>query len=234
LSCIILWFSCGSLLIEAVTLKDSATSKEYYFNRNESNKIALTFDDGPHPRQTPIILNILEKYGIKATFFVVGINAKNYPDTLKHVAKKGHEIGNHTFSHKYVKGKDADTISEDLELCNKTIYEICGKTPTLFRAPGGLMDEISVSNEQAFKPYNIIYWSIDTMDWDHHSPESIAEMVLSTVRSGDIILMHDYIGHNSPTAEALELIIPKLLERGYVFVTVSELINENNKSVRTP
>ena len=105
---------------------------------------------------------------------------------------------------------------------------MCGITPSLFRAPGGLMDDISVSNWQAFEQYSIIYWSIDTLDWDHRAPTEIAQKVLSTVQSGDIILMHDYIGYNSPTAEALELIIPELLERGYKFVTVSELINEKN------
>ena len=204
------------------------TSKEYYFCKNNENKIALTFDDGPHPKQTYKILNILEKYGIKATFFVVGINAKNYPEPLKAVAKSGHEIGNHTFSHRYVKGKDPDRISEELESCNEIIQSICGVKPTLFRAPGGLMDEISVSNSQAFEQYDIIYWSIDTLDWDHHQPEEIASKVLSTIKSGDIVLMHDYIGYNSPTAEALELIIPELLNRGYKFVTVSELIDKKN------
>ena len=218
------WASFGALFVSAT----SSLSKEYYFSRNDENKIALTFDDGPHPKQTYQILKILEKYDIKATFFVVGINAQNYPDALKAVAKGGHEIGNHTFSHRYVKGKDAKKIKDELQKCDRAIYDICGATPTLFRAPGGLMDEISVSNEQAFEHYDIIYWSIDTLDWDHRPPSEIADKVLSTIKSGDIVLMHDYIGHNSPTADALELIIPELLSRGYKFVTVSELINDKN------
>lgn len=199
-------------------------SKEYYFKRNGQNKIALTFDDGPHPKQTYKILDILDKYGIKATFFVVGVNAKNYPEPLKAVAERGHEIGNHTFSHRYVKGKDAKAVTEDLDRCRDTIYGICGVTPTVFRAPGGLMDDISVGNAEIFDDYDIIYWSIDTLDWDHRSPEEIEHRVLDNIKSGDIILMHDYIGHNAPTAEALERILPKLIERGFNFVTVSELI----------
>ena len=203
-------------------------SNEYYFKRNDKNNIALTFDDGPHPKQTYKILDILDKYEIKATFFVVGVNACNYPEPLKSIADRGHEIGNHTFSHKYVKGKDANTIADDLELCKSTIYDICGETTVVFRAPGGLMDEISVSNAEVFEGYNIIYWSIDTMDWAHRSPQEIANHVLSNIKSGDIILMHDYIGQNSPTAEALELIIPQLLDRDFHFVTVSDLINQSN------
>lgn len=202
-------------------------SNEFYFKRNDQNSIALTFDDGPHPKQTYKILEILEKYDIKATFFVVGINAKNYPEPLKLIAQKGHEIGNHTYSHRYVKGKDADVIAKDLELCKNTIYDICGATTVVFRAPGGLMDEISVSNSEVFEDYNIIYWSIDTKDWDHRTPNEISNYVLSNIKSGDIILMHDYIGYNTPTPEALEIIIPELLNRGFNFVTVSELINQS-------
>lgn len=201
-----------------------SSSNEYYFKRNDQNKIALTFDDGPHPKQTYKILDILEKYDIKATFFVVGVNAENYPEPLKEIVKRGHEIGNHTYSHKYVKGKDAKTVSADLDRCRDVIFSICGVKPTVFRAPGGLMDEISVGNSQVFSEYDIIYWSIDTMDWAHHSPEEIETQVLGNIKSGDIILMHDYIGYNSPTADALELIIPKLIEKGFSFVTVSELI----------
>ena len=203
-------------------------SNEYYFKRNDQNNIALTFDDGPHPKQTYRILDILEKYDIKATFFVVGINAQNYPEPLRAVAERGHEIGNHTFSHRYVKGKDAKAVSEDLDKCKDTIYNICGVTPTVFRAPGGLMDEISVSNADVFIDYDIIYWSIDTLDWAHKSPEEIEKRVLDNIKSGDIILMHDYIGYNTPTADALERIIPRLIERGFNFVTVSELIKAPN------
>ena len=225
LSFTLIYLFCGRIFIKSLALDEDCVSKEYYFNRNKENMIALTFDDGPHPRQTYEILNILKKYDIKATFFVIGVNVKNYPNVLKAVAESGHEIGNHTFSHKYVKGENGEKIINDLTQCNKMIYEACGIMPTLFRAPGGLMDDISVSNRQVFAQYKIIYWSIDTKDWDHHSPTQIAQNVLTTIKSGDIILMHDYIGYNSPTAEALELIIPKLLERGYKFVTVSELIS---------
>lgn len=203
----------------------SKTARRYYFKRNDKNQIALTFDDGPHPRYTYKILNILKKYNIKATFFIIGVNAKNYPDALKAIADSGHEIGNHTFTHQYVKGKTRAQIVKDIKDCQETIYSICGKNTVLFRAPGGLIDEISVVSEDAFSGYDIIYWSIDTMDWAHHSAQEIANNVINNIQSGDIILMHDYIGRNSPTPEALEMIIPILLERGYEFVTVSELIN---------
>ena len=205
----------------------SGNTKEYYSKRNSQNKIALTFDDGPHPRYTPKILDILDRYNVKATFFIIGIIARNYPDTLKMVAERGHQIGNHTFTHEYVKGKSIENINIDLKSCENEIYKICGEKTVVFRPPGGLIDHISVSQSDVFDGYDIIYWSIDTLDWAHKSPEEIAEKVLGNVKSGDIILMHDYIGKNSPTPEALEIILPKLIERGFEFVTVSELIALN-------
>lgn len=199
---------------------------EYYFNRNTDNKISLTFDDGPHPLYTPKILDILDKYNIKATFFIIGENAGYYQDTLREIAKRGHEIGNHTFSHTVIKNKSASDIINEIEECRSAIYEICGENTVLFRPPGGIMADLDPQDAEMFDSYEIILWSIDTMDWAHHSPEEISEYVLNGTKSGDIILMHDYIGIDSPTPKALEIIIPELLERGYEFVTVSELISE--------
>ena len=203
---------------------NNANGEEYYFKRNENNQIALTFDDGPHPKYTYEILDVLERYNIKATFFVIGVNAQNYKDALRAISSRGHEIGNHTFSHKCIKDKSAQEISDDIRRCKNIIYSICEKNTVVFRPPGGLMPQLSVSDEDLFRGYNIIHWSIDTEDWAHRSPEKIAGYVLENIKCGDIILMHDYIGKNSPTPQALELMIPELLERGFEFVTVSELI----------
>ena len=218
--CILISVSLIFLFQFGIFAEGSRQKNEFYFNRNEENMIALTFDDGPHPRYTYEILNILKKYGIKATFFIIGINASNYPETLKAVANEGHEIGNHTFTHQCIKGRSNDQVESDVNRCNDEIYNICGITPLIFRPPGGIMSE----SEGVFTDYKIIYWSIDTLDWAHRSADDIYEYVINNVKSGDIILMHDYIGYNSPTPSALELIIPNLLERGFKFVTVSELL----------
>lgn len=198
---------------------------EYYFKRNKYNKIALTFDDGPHPIYTEKILEILKKFDIKATFFIVGENAGYYKDTLIKISQSGHELGNHTFSHTIIKDKNALDIISEVEDCRNAIYEICGENTVLFRPPGGIMADINAEDAELFENYDIIMWSIDTMDWAHHSPEQIAQYVINATKAGDIILMHDYIGQDSPTPKALEIIIPRLMEKGYEFVTVSELIS---------
>ena len=210
------------LAIEA----NGTTSKDadiYHKNENDYMKISLTFDDGPHPRYTPRILEILEEYGIKATFFVVGVNAENYPDTIEKVIKAGHEIGNHTYSHPHVSSLNSITLRREVEGCESSIYGLTDYKTKLFRPPEGLIDA-DVRTVLRDLDYKVILWDLDTRDWAHTPADDIANYVTDNIAAGDIILMHDYIGHNSPTPDALRLFIPKLLEKGYKFVVVSELI----------
>ena len=214
------------LLFELFSLYVSGASyNEYYYKRNSDNKIALTFDDGPHPVYTKKILDVLSKYDIKATFFIVGENARYYKNTLLDIVKHGHELGNHTFSHTISREGTIIDLTKELEECRNTIYEICGENTVLFRPPGGIITEMTANDAEIYESYDVILWSVDTNDWKHLSPEQIADCVLENVRSGDIILMHDFIGKDSPTPEALEIIIPKLIDKGYKFVTVGELIS---------
>lgn len=212
-----------NLLILPISAKHQGLN-EFYYKRNPGKNIALTFDDGPHPIYTPKILKILSKYNIKATFFIIGENVKYYGEVLNDIVKDGHELGNHTFSHKNIKNKNTEDILDEIKKCNDAIYQACGVKTLLFRPPGGIMADVCIANIDILSDYNIIYWSIDTHDWAHESPEKISNNVLKAIKSGDIILMHDFIGRNSPTPAALELMIPKLQEKGYNFVTVSELI----------
>ena len=195
----------------------------YYKKENSYMKIALTFDDGPHPRYTREILDILDAYNIKATFFVVGINAKNYPDPLIDIIKRGHEIGNHTYSHPHVSCLNTYTLTDEVEKCESMIYGLTDYKTKLFRPPEGFIDA-DVRTVLRSLDYKVIMWDIDTRDWAHESPEKIAENVISNITSGDIILMHDYVGLNSPTVDAIKIFIPELIEKGYKFVVVSELI----------
>jgi peptidoglycan/xylan/chitin deacetylase (PgdA/CDA1 family) len=204
-------------------LPDDKDVDIYRKNENEYMKIALTFDDGPHPRYTDEILEILDEYGIKATFFVIGINARYYPETLESVIAKGHEIGNHTYSHPHVSEINSESIRLEIESCEEMIHSLSDYRTKLFRPPEGMVDG-DVKSVLKKLDYKVILWDIDTRDWAHTSPEDICENVVNKVNSGDIILMHDYIGYNSPTPAALRLFIPKLLEKGYRFVVVSELI----------
>lgn len=213
-----------------VGAEDTSTKDADIFRKkeNSSMKIALTFDDGPHPHQTPAILDLLDKYGIKATFFTVGINATYYPDTLELISKRGHEIGNHTFTHPQVSSLDHQKLKSEVEKCESTIYEITDRKTKLFRPPEGMIDS-DVKKVLGNLDYKVILWDIDTRDWAHTPPEKIAEHVVDNISSGDIILMHDYISYNSPTVKALDIFIPILLEKGYSFVVVSELIGIDEK-----
>ena len=189
-------------------------------------KIALTFDDGPHPVYTPEILDILKETGVKATFFVVGKNAVLYPDILRQTVKEGHEIGDHTFSHLQANKTPSNLIAGDIQKNREFILEICEYDVGIFRPPGGAVntDVIEFANKMNYK---VVLWNVDTKDWTNTSTDKICENVLKNVKSGSIILFHDYIFKNSPTPDALKFLIPKLRKMGYSFVTVSELLTEN-------
>lgn len=215
---------CFLINISGVSHSYISDTEVHRKHKNNCMKIALTFDDGPHPGYTPRILEILDEYGIKATFFTVGINAHYYPDTLRMVAERGHEIGNHTYSHPRVSCMAQSKLKQEIELCEETIYEITDCRTKLFRPPEGMIDSETLSVLQDLD-YRVILWDIDTRDWAHTPPREIAEKVINKVSSGDIILMHDYIGVNSPTCEAMRIFIPVLIQKGYKFVVVSELID---------
>ncbi len=186
--------------------------------------IALTFDDGPHRKYTDEILDILKQYEIKATFFVIGKNAETYPDKLKRISDEGHEIGNHTYSHITAEKTGKSNFKSELEKTHGIIKRITGKEPVLFRPPTGYCNTLAVKSATEMD-YKIIMWTVDTKDWAHSSKESIEKTVRSHVCGGSIILFHDYITAPSPTPNALSKIIPELLEEGYRFVTVSELLS---------
>lgn len=221
--------SCICVLLAVVLILPQKSGAFYdgdvFFScyKNESKKIALTFDDGPHPKYTPEILAVLDEYGIKATFFVVGQNVGYYPDLVKAEVDAGHEVGNHTFSHANLRKERYDAVCSEINKTERLIYENTDFRSRLLRPPEGVYSQ-AVCDAAADFDYTIVLWSIDTKDWAHNPASKIAEQILSDVRSGDIILFHDFIGKNSPTVEALRLVIPELLEQGYKFVTVSELL----------
>ena len=195
----------------------------YSSNINAGKKIALTFDDGPHPRYTPEILGILDEYSIKATFFVIGINVKNYPNQFKMVLENGHEVGNHTYSHKVLKNIPSNEVEKEITDTENQISELTEYKISLLRPPCGLYDEAlkKIAEEKQSK---IVLWAIDTLDWAHTSTDKMVKNVVKNVKDGDIILFHDYVSGEYNTPEALRVIIPILLEKGYEFVTVSELL----------
>ena len=186
-------------------------------------RIALTFDDGPHPYQTDKILALLEKYNIKATFFVVGENVSYYADVLRREVAAGHEIGNHTYHHTVLAGCTEDTIHEELYTTAAIIEEVTGQKPTLFRPPEGNVECIEKADAEG---YTVVLWSVDTRDWAKTPAREIVENVKMHVKNGSILLFHDYVSKDAHTYEALETLLPALIDMGYEFVTVSELLGE--------
>lgn len=177
--------------------------------------IALTFDDGPN-YNTSKIIDVLNKYDIKATFFVLGSRAINNKDILKKMADSGMEIGNHTYNHLLLTKYDENKIRSEIEDTSEVIYSATKKKPKLLRPSYG-----SVNNKiKKVANMPIIIWDIDTLDWKYHNSKRITSRVVNKVRDGDIILMHDIY---SASLNALSNIIPILQDNGYEFVTIDEL-----------
>lgn len=190
----------------------------------EEKIIALTFDDGPHPKETHQILDVLDKYKVKGTFFVVGKHANWYSAPLIRAAKEGHEIGNHTFSHPDISNLSSEDIKREIKECEDTLVKLTGKKPALFRPPYGSYSEKKLGEIAKECGYKIILWTtIDAKDWKNPPSSQISHIIINKAQNGDIILLHDYGTEN--TVKALDTIIPEMMKKGYKFVTVSELIN---------
>jgi len=202
-----------------------------------SKVIALTFDDGPNTSGTDPtnrILNVLEQYNVKATFFVQAIAIKEwFPNSgsaaVKRAADLGCEIGTHTYSHCDLNKASAETISSEITKSCQIIEEASGQKVQLFRPPyGNAKDSVK---SQVDMP--IILWDVDTQDWKSKDADAIVKVTMDNIRGGSIVLMHDIYGS---TADAVEILVPKLLDEGYTLVTVSELFElygrslENHKS----
>lgn len=178
--------------------------------------IAFTFDDGPYYSVDMRILDTLQAYGGRATFFIVGSRVNDYKDTLKRIQDSGSEIGNHTFNHKNLETIAPEEVASQIEMTNDAVEAVTGFRPRLVRVPYGAFK----GQVPGLVSYPMIQWDIDTQDWSSKDKDAIAASVLSQAKDGSIVLMHDLY---SSTAEAFETLIPQLAAQGYQFVTVSEM-----------
>ena len=178
--------------------------------------VALTFDDGPFAPVGNQIMDCLAQYGGKATFYVVGDRCPSYRAEMQRMAAEGHEIGNHTYEHKYLHKLSAAEIQYQISKGSQIIQEVSGVAPTTVRLPGGNKNATVLANVNG----PIIMWSIDTLDWKTRNTQSTVDKVLGNVKDGDVVLMHELY---KQTGDAAVQIIPKLVERGYQLVTVSEM-----------
>lgn len=199
---------------EAVS--SSAFSHSDMENR-EKGKIALTFDDGPHPHYTEQLLDGLKERGVHATFFVTGEHAELHPEVIKRMQEEGHLIGNHTYSHLQLCNDNREEFKNQLVRTNEIIEEITGEEVQYVRPPYGTWDK-SFETELNMFP---VLWTIDPLDWCSTNAEGIKEKVVSKAKENGIILMHDY--YPSTITAALE-VVDELQEQGYEFVTVEEIL----------
>ena len=179
--------------------------------------IALTFDDGPYPKVTGHILDVLEKNGVCATFFVLGSRIEGHEDMLTRMDELGCEIGNHSFSHADLPRLSKADCQRELSDTDAEIRRVTGHEASVVRPPYGYYNKTVMS--AAGRP--LILWTVDTNDWRGKAPGEIADYVIQQAKEGSVILMHD---QQTQTADAMEMIIPTLIEEGFRFVTVSELI----------
>ena len=196
--------------------------------QTDEKVVALTFDDGPHPEYTNQVLDLLEQYGAKGTFFVVGQLADESPQVVLRMYEDGHEIANHTYTHPFT--KSVPKIMKEIKQTNDTIYSITGNSPNLFRPVEGQYTDALV-NEVIKEGFKIVMWSWhqDTEDWKDPGVNNIVTKVLEGTEEGDVILFHDGGGNRQQTVKALEKILPELKNRGYKFITISEMIKMQNE-----
>lgn len=188
----------------------------------EKKVIALTFDDGPWPNTTAKVLDILKKNRIKSTFFVVGQNVKNYPDLTKQIVADGHIIANHTWHHWYHQ-MNAQAAAYEVANTTDIIYQTTGVRTSLFRPPGGIMNN-GVAAYAKNNKYAVIMWSADSMDYSRPAVPRLMNNIFREAKPGGIVLMHDGGGDRSNTVKALPEIINRFRKQGYEFVTVPELL----------
>lgn len=209
----------------------TATPKPRHISYNSvegtGKVIAMTFDDGPHPKLTPKLLDMLKERGIKATFFVVGQNAEEYPDIMRRIVAEGHEVGNHSWSHPALTRLGSEGVRSQIERTNAAIEKATGKPPTLIRPPYGAttarLDKVFADTFGL----TVVIWSVDPLDWKYRNSARVTQKILEGASPGGIILAHDI---HATTVAAMPATLDALKERGYKFATVSELIEMEDQA----
>lgn len=183
--------------------------------------IAITFDDGPQPQNTPRLLDMLRARNIKATFYMVGSNVELYPQVVRRVVAEGHEIGNHSYSHRLLSKLSDSEVRSELTRTRDAIVRAAGVSPRSLRPPYGGMLQRQREWVNAEFGYPIILWSVDPLDWKRPGPAAVSSRILAGTTSGSIILAHDL---HAQTVDAMPATLDGLLRRGFKFVTVSQLL----------
>ncbi len=207
--------------------------KTFWKSQKSDMAISITFDDGPNEPYTSQILNILDTFNIKATFFVIGENVELYPDIVRKIANNEHEIGNHSYNHEVLPLKSPAFTKNQIRKTSDLIEKVAGVRPELFRAPHGWRNPWvnRIAKEEGCTP---VAWTLGVWDTDHPGVETIINRTLGKIQSGCVLLLHDGRGteqnpDSSQLVEALPIIIQKCKEKGYRFLKLSEMIKGSSK-----
>ncbi|MDO4343628.1 MAG: polysaccharide deacetylase family protein [Eubacteriales bacterium] len=205
--------------VQTVQTADEAAVQNGAGYGSVPRRIALTFDDGPHPIYTETLLEGLKERGVKATFFVVGENIPGHEELISRMAAEGHVIGNHTYDHADISRMSSEKACEELEKTSRLVEEITGNGTAYVRPPFGNWDD----SLDGMVTMLAVKWTIDPLDWTTANTAQIVERVVSKASENDIILLHDYY---ASSVEAALQIVDILKQRGFEFVTVEELLLE--------
>lgn len=183
--------------------------------------VAMTFDDGPHPQNTPRLLDILRARNIKATFYVIGRSVENYPQIVRRIVAEGHEIGNHTYTHRNLTKLSDSEVLRELTRTKDAIVAASGVQPRTMRPPYGALLQRQRSMIHSDFGYPTVLWSVDPRDWQRPGVSVVTSRILTNAHNGAIILAHDL---HSPSVDAMPATLDGLLRKGFNFVTVSQMI----------
>jgi len=209
---------CGLIWLPPADVPASSDLKlEVPGQSGEKKLVALTFDDGPHPEFTGPLLDGLRERGVKATFFLVGTQIQYAPELVSRMVREGHQIGVHTYSHVSVVGLEREEFRLQVEGTRRLIYSLLGERELWLRPPYGMLDE----NARQWADGPVVLWSVDPEDWKDDKTERIKNHITANAGDGDIILMHDIY---PSSVEAALGAVDVLKNRGFVFVTVAELL----------
>jgi polysaccharide deacetylase family sporulation protein PdaB len=222
--CLLIAILAGTIAVTSAVgaVQTAASQREIpiYCVDTSKKQVALSFDAAWGNEQTESLLEILDKYNVKCTFFLVGDWVDKYPDDVKKIAEKGHDIGNHSNTHPYMTQLSTSDMTGQIQACNEKIKTLTGNTPTLFRAPYGDYNNDVVKSVNGCGMY-CVQWDVDSLDWKDPTPEQITQNVLSKIKNGSIILMHNGATN---TPEALPSVIEGIQKAGYEIVPISQIL----------
>ena len=209
------------LILPFMTLASPTTNLEKVRTKPQPGAVALTFDDGPSPKYTKAILNILDRYHIKATFFVMGMFAKRYPELIKEIQARGNVIANHSMTHPFLTRMNNKKLYYEVVETNRIVKDIVGYAPVCLRPPFGLTNQ-RIKDFVHSQQMRLIMWDLNSFDYKKQPVSQLINWVLAKTKPGDDVLLHDGSGNSFQTVKALPAIIEGLKKRGITFDVICE------------